>query len=98
MGVLCAAVGRRIDTALRGGGVARDYFALAWYALAAFGFLFAAFAGLVRGGATDLVLLATLRLGLVLAFVLALAALTAAGGHLFASWRGRVRASPHPQG
>ncbi|HUR68594.1 MAG TPA: hypothetical protein VM370_05050 [Candidatus Thermoplasmatota archaeon] len=83
-GVGYAAVAWRVDRARWDPGRrgAQDFYVLAWWALAATGFLGAAHAAAIGGGFDDVALVTTLRLGIVLAFVLAVAALFAAAGHL----------------
>lgn len=100
-GVSYAAIAHRVDHAPGRRGRAHDFYAIAWYGLAATSFLLAAYAGALWSGTQDVALLATVRLGLVLSFVLAVAALLAAGVHFLANARRRALAgssSPHPQG
>lgn len=83
LGILYSAVAVRMDR-LRWEPArkhAQDFYVLGWWALAASAFLSAADSALVWAGATDLAVSATLRLGVVLAFVLAAASLLAAAGH-----------------
>lgn len=61
---------------------AQDFYVMGWWALAATAFLNSTHSALVWGGIDRLALSATLRLSVVLAFVLAAAALVAAAGHL----------------
>lgn len=73
---------------------AHDFYVLGWYALAATGFLAAAQAAAIGGGWDDLVLLLTLKLGIALAFVIAIASLVAATANLVtASAAVKARAS-----
>ena len=72
---------------------AQDFYVLGWWALSATGFLAAAHAAIVWSSVDDLALLATLRLGLVLSFVLAVASLIAAAGHLMTA-SGAVKSAP----
>jgi MFS family permease len=98
-GVGYAAIAFRVDRAPRRRDRAQDSYAIGWYGLAATSFLLAGDAAAQWGGADDLALRATLRLGLVLSFVLAIASLLTAGAHFLAAERARRSAvSPRPQG
>lgn len=83
-GICYGAIARTLDLRRdtnRRTGRAQDFYVLAWYGLAATGFAAAGFSAAIYLGADDVALLATLRLALVLTFVLAVAALLAAGAH-----------------
>lgn len=100
-GIAYGIIARRVDSAPRERARAYDFYAIGWYGLAATSFLLSAYAAALWGGGDDIALLATVRLGLVLSFVLSIAALLAAGAHYLAAERARRRAkspSPHPQG
>ena len=105
-GLAYGAIARRVERARRVRDRAQDFYAIAWYGLAATSFLFAAYAGALWGG-QDVALVATVRLGLILSFVLAIAALLTAGWHYAVAERAARRkkaeanakpASPRPQG
>lgn len=89
-GMLYAAVARRLGRSPTDDARphAKDFFVVGWYALAASGFLAAAHSSLVWGDVHDLALVATLRLGVVLAFVLAATAFLTAGGYFLTASAG----------
>lgn len=99
-GIAYGAIARRVDRARRLRDRAQDFYVLGWYALAGTSFMLAGYAAAIWGGTDDPALLATVRLGLVLSFVLAIAALLTAGAHFLAAERRRRRRAgqPHPQG
>lgn len=80
-GIVYGGIGGVVDRGQRDGvwGRAHDLYVLAWYGLSASGFFAAGFGAAVGGGVGDVALLSTLRLALVLTFVLAAASLLAAG-------------------
>lgn len=98
-GIAYGAIARRVDRARPLRDRAQDFYVLGWYALAATSFMLAGYAAAIWGEADDPALIATMRLGLVLSFVLAIAALLTAGAHFLAAERRRRRAGqPSPQG
>lgn len=96
-GILYAWLARRLDKRVKGRAAqrARDFFVLGWYALAATAFIAALEATLAWQSVEDLPLHSTLRLAVMLSFVLAMASLVAAGAYFTAS--ARVKSPPSPR-
>lgn len=95
-GVLYLWLATRLDKRVKGRAQqrARDFFVLGWYALAATAFLAGFQASLAWRSVDDIPLLATLRLAVMLSFVLALASIAAAVAYFTASARVKPPRSP----